>query len=182
MYLLCGLGNKGTQYSFTRHNAGYLVIDRYAEKYNLPFTRKIKGCRVAISDAVMLVKPDTFMNLSGGPLASLMHHYKIEPEKLIVIQDELDMELGRMRIRWNGRDGGHRGVRSVIDAIQTSYFHRLKVGIGRDPVMAPEEYVLSRFRQDELEELTDVIARAVESLHMFVHDSKEKAMSIYNRA
>jgi peptidyl-tRNA hydrolase, PTH1 family len=182
LLLLCGLGNKGTDYAFTRHNIGYLVIDRFSEKFRIPLNRRLGGCRVGMAEHVILAKPNTYMNLSGGPVVSLMRHLSMTAEQLVLIHDDIDMEFGKIRIKWDGRDGGHKGVRSVIDTLQTMLFHRMKIGIGRDPVMAPEDYVLSRFGHDEIEALGDTLDAAVEALHMFLSEGKEKAMSVYNRS
>jgi PTH1 family peptidyl-tRNA hydrolase len=122
------------------------------------------------------------MNLSGGPVASLVHRMSLPLEGLVIIHDDIDMDFGRIRIRWNGRDGGHKGVRSIANALQSPLFYRMKIGIGRNPVIPPEEYVLSRFSNEEAEELADILDRAVEALHTFVYEGKEKAMSMYNRS
>ncbi len=182
MFLLCGLGNKGSGYVYTRHNIGYLVIDRFSERFNIPITRKLCGCRVGIHNNLLLAKPDTFMNLSGGPLSVLMKKMDIALEDLILIHDDIDMEFGRMKIKWDGRDGGHKGVRSVIEALQSLLFYRVKIGIGRDPSMLPEDYVLSRFKEEETETLGEALDRTVDALHTFLFEGKDKAMSMYNRS
>lgn len=182
MFLLCGLGNKGSEYAFTRHNVGYLVIDRFSERHRIPVTKRLCGCRIGESESVILAKPNTYMNLSGGPVASLLQRKSIPPESLVIIHDDLDMDFGRLRIRWDGRDGGHKGVRSVSDALQSPLFYRMKLGIGRNPAMPAEEYVLSRFQSEEMEDLAEILDRAVDALHTFVFESKEKAMSMYNRS
>ncbi len=181
MFLLCGLGNKGSEYRYTRHNVGYLVIDRFSEKFHIPLKRKISGCKVGMDENMLLAKPDTFMNISGVPVSSLMGKMGLKPEDLILIHDDLDMEFGKIRLKLNGGDGGHRGVRSVVEALQSKLFYRVKIGIGRDPFAEPEDYVLSRFKTDEANVLTESIDRAVGAIHTFVFEGKEKAMSIYNR-
>jgi peptidyl-tRNA hydrolase, PTH1 family len=182
LFLLCGLGNKGSEYQFTRHNIGYLVIDRFSDRFRIPIKRKISGCRVGTSESVLLAKPDTFMNVSGGPVASLMYKMGVRPEDLVLIHDDLDMEFGKIRLKLNGGDGGHRGVRSVADALQTKLFHRVKIGIGRNPLMEPEEYVLSRFSKEEVGILDESIELATDAIHTFIFEGKEKAMSMYNRS
>lgn len=181
MLLVCGLGNTGTTYRNTRHNAGYLVLDRYSDRFSQPFSRKIAGCVVTDADGVILAKPDTFMNLSGGPVSALMRKKNILPENLIVIHDDLDMELGRIRLKWGGGDGGHKGVRSIAENLGTREFHRLKVGIGRDPVMPPEEYVLAKFRKDEQVILKETLERATDAIEVFLKEGVERAMNLYNR-
>ena len=182
MFLLCGLGNKGSEYSFTRHNVGYLVVDRFSERFNIPIRKRLCSCKVGEEGQIIVAKPNTYMNLSGGPVASLAQRMSVPLEGLVIIHDDIDMDFGRIRIRWNGRDGGHKGVRSVAKALQSPLFYRMKIGVGRDPVIPPEEYVLSRFNREESEELADVLDRAVDALHTFVYEGKEKAMSMYNRS
>ena len=182
MFLLCGLGNKGSEYAFTRHNAGYLVIDRFSERFRIPLRKRLSNCKVGESDQVIVAKPNTYMNLSGGPVASLVQRMSISLEALIIVHDDVDMDFGRIRIRWNGRDGGHKGVRSVASTLQSPHFFRMKIGIGRNPAIPTDEYVLSRFTGEEAEELADILDRAVDALHTFVYEGKEKAMSMYNRS
>jgi PTH1 family peptidyl-tRNA hydrolase len=181
LFLLCGLGNRGSEYRHTRHNIGYLTIDRFSERFNVPVSKKLCGCRTGLYEEVLLAKPDTYMNLSGGPVASLMKRMSVKPEDLILIHDDLDMEFGRIKIKWNGRDGGHKGVRSVSDALQSPLFYRLKIGIGREMSAAPEDYVLSPFKKAEAETLIETLDTAVDALHTFLFEGKAKAMSMYNR-
>ena len=122
------------------------------------------------------------MNLSGGPVASLVQRISIPLDALVIIHDDVDMDFGRIRIRWNGRDGGHKGVRSVVNALQSPHFFRMKIGIGRNSAIPTDEYVLSRFTSEETKELADILDRAVDALHTFVYEGKEKAMSMYNRS
>ena len=182
MFFICGLGNKGFEYQYTRHNIGYLVIDRFSEKFNIPVKRKVCGCKVGMHETILIAKPDTYMNLSGTPVSSIMAKMVIKTEDLILIHDDLDMELGKVRMKLNGGDGGHKGVRSVVEALQSKLFYRVKIGIGRNPAMEPEDYVLSRFKEEEAETLAESIDRAVDAIHMFIFEGKQKAMSIYNRA
>jgi peptidyl-tRNA hydrolase, PTH1 family len=181
LFLLCGLGNKGSEYQFTRHNIGYLVIDRFSEKFHIPVKKKVCGCRIGMHENVLLAKPDTFMNISGPPVSLLATKMGITPEDLIIIHDDLDMEFGKIRIRLNGGDGGHRGVRSVADVLQSKLFYRVKIGIGRSPFMEPEDYVLSGFKEEERAVLIESLDRAADAIHTFIFESKEKAMSIYNK-
>jgi peptidyl-tRNA hydrolase, PTH1 family len=181
LLLICGLGNKGSSYRNTRHNAGYLVLDRVSERLGIRFSGKVGGCVVATGDGLLLAKPDTYMNLSGTPVLSLMKKKHIAPEDMIVVHDDLDMPLGRMRIRWDGGDGGHKGVRSIADHLRTRAFHRMKIGIGRDDVLPPEEHVLSRFKGDELKVLDEALDRAAEALDVFRLEGEERAMNLFNR-
>jgi peptidyl-tRNA hydrolase, PTH1 family len=182
LFLVCGLGNRGALYAYTRHNVGYLVVDRFADRFGISLKKKASGCVVSPDDTFLLAKPDTYMNLSGGPVVSLMKRRGLAPEKLIVIHDDLDMDFGRIRVRWNGSAGGHKGVRSIIETLKSPLFYRIKIGIGRDPVLPPEEYVLSRFREDEVDTLVEILDRAVDALHLFLTDGGQAAMNRYNRS
>ncbi len=131
--------------------------------------------------SALLAKPDTFMNLSGGPVAALMKRRNIPPENLVVVHDDLDMEFGRLRLKWDGGDGGHKGVRSVAEHVGTSQFLRVKIGIGRDPVVPPEEYVLSRFKPAEADTLAEALDRAVEALGVVIAEGRDRAMNLFNK-
>lgn len=181
MFLLCGLGNRGSRYLFTRHNIGYLTVDRFSQRYSIPLDKNICNCIVGIKEDIIIAKPDTYMNISGTPVHSLIKRFNIKTEELIVIHDDLDMDFGRIKIRWDGKDGGHRGVRSIIEALGTKDFFRLKIGIGRDPAIDPVEYVLSNFSKDEALALHETLDSAAEALYTFVYEGKDKAMSLYNK-
>jgi len=181
LLLLCGLGNSGAAYRNTRHNMGFLAIERFSESSSMPMSRKLAGCLVGEGPSVLLATPVTFMNLSGGPVASLMKKRNIPPENLVLVHDDLDMEFGRLRLKWDGGDGGHKGVRSVTEALGTSEFLRLKIGIGRDPVLPPEEYVLSRFKPTEKDTLSASLDRACEAMEVIVAEGRERAMNLFNR-
>ena len=181
MYLLCGLGNSGFEYSMTRHNVGYLVLDRFSERFNIPINKKQSGCRIGFGEDLVLAKPDTYMNLSGDPVSKLIKKLNIDKSNLVVIHDDLDMTFGKIRIRWNGRDGGHKGVRSIIERTGTDQFHRLKVGIGRNPAIPAEEYVLTRFAREEMEVLNEALENAAEALNRLVKEGPAVAMSIFNK-
>ena len=181
MFLVCGLGNKGGAYRYTRHNVGYLVLEMFSEKIDIPLSKKVAGCIVGEADDLLLARADTYMNLSGGPISALMRKKRIPPEQLLVVHDDLDMDFSRMKIRLDGGDGGHKGVRSLIEALHTRQFFRMKIGIGRDPAMLPDEYVLSRFRPDELPALSEVCERAVDAVDVFLAQGAEKAMNLFNK-
>jgi PTH1 family peptidyl-tRNA hydrolase len=181
LLLVCGLGNKGAAYRNTRHNIGYLVVERFSEKADIPFARKVAGCFLGDGGGLLLAKADTFMNLSGTPLSGLMKKKNVAPENLLVVHDDLDMEFGRIKIRWDGGDGGHKGVRSIADNLQTPMFYRMKIGIGREPDIPADEYVLGRFQGDEARALGGVIDRAVDAIDLFRLEGAEKAMNLFNR-
>ncbi|HEX2964522.1 MAG TPA: aminoacyl-tRNA hydrolase [Syntrophorhabdaceae bacterium] len=179
--MFCGLGNKDFQYSMTRHNIGYLVIDRFSERLKISVNKSQSGCRIGVGDDLVLAKPDTYMNLSGDPVSRLMKKWNIGVQDLLVIHDDLDMEFGKVRIRFDGRDGGHKGVRSIIERLGTKEFHRLKIGIGRNPSMPSEEYVLRRFDKSEIPALNEALDTAVDALDTFLREGPSKAMSLFNK-
>lgn len=181
MYLVCGLGNFGKEYELTRHNFGYLVIDRVSEKLGLRVDQSVSGCIFGKTEELIICKPLTFMNLSGGPLKALIDRFDIELEKLILVHDDLDLEFSEIRIRWDGGDGGHRGVRSVIEHLNSRDFFRVKLGIGRPKELTCEEYVLSPFGPEEMKDLPEILDRASDAILTLIREGKEKAMSIYNR-
>jgi len=160
---------------------GYLVLDRLSDRLKIPINKKQAGCRIGVRNDLILAKPDTHMNLSGDPLSRLMKKLNVKAPDLIVIHDDLDMAFGKIRIRWNGRDGGHKGVRSVIERLGSDQFHRVKVGIGRNPSMATEEYVLTRFGKDELGLLNEALDTAAYALDVFIREGSAKAMSLFNK-
>ncbi len=160
---------------------GYLVIDRFSERHNIPINKKQSGCRIGLREDLILAKPDTYMNLSGDPVSKLIKKMNIDKANLVVIHDDLDMTFGKMRIRWGGRDGGHKGVRSIIERLGFDQFHRVKIGIGRNPSMAVEEFVLTRFQREELEPLNEYLNIAVDALDVFLKDGPSRAMSIFNK-
>lgn len=180
MRLIVGLGNYGQEYTFTRHNMGFLVVDRLSEKYDIAFDRDVAACRVAMKDDVILAKPMSYMNTSGGPVKRLLSRLSLPAEDLILVHDDMDMEFGRIKIKWDGGDGGHKGVRSVVEGLGTKDFLRMKVGVGRDPSQPPEIFLLSPFSSWEKERLADILDRAAEAVATILKYGKEKAMSLIN--
>lgn len=157
MYLIVGLGNPGLQYVDTRHNVGFMLLDYFARENRISFTESSRWNGLTVKTAfgnqpAVLLKPLSFMNLSGSSVAAVAHFYKISTDNIIVIHDDLDMELGRIKIVAGGGDGGHKGVRSCIEHLGTSDFPRVKIGIGRPSLpIPPEKYVLARFEPEERE-------------------------------
>lgn len=184
MWLIAGLGNPGTRYKKTRHNIGFLVVEEIAERSAFTFEIE-KDARIskgAIEGKdVVLIEPLTFMNLSGLAIKRVLRQYNISFNNLIVIHDDMDMETGRIKIKKRGSSGGHRGVESIISSIGGSEFIRVKVGIGRDRELSPEEYVLSKFRQDELPLIRGAITRAADAVVCIIRDGVEKAMNEFNK-
>jgi len=153
MWLICGLGNFGNEYNNTRHNVGFIFLDQLAQKFGLKFNfkSKFKGefAKLNFHDhEIILLKPHTYMNLSGSSVQQVMHYYKIPPSHLIVIHDDLDLALRKVRCKLGGGSGGHNGIKSIDNAIGNSYF-RVKIGIGRLDVWDASNYVLGKMSDQE---------------------------------
>lgn len=187
MKLLAGLGNPGPQYRDTRHNAGFLVVDALARRREVDSWREAFRALVARTtfsgEAVLLVKPLTFMNLSGESVAAVAGFYKIEPADLLVIVDEAALPLGRLRARREGSAGGHNGLKSIIQHLGTTAFPRLRIGVGRGEERRDlSDHVLGRFDASEREEISAAVLRAAEAAEMFVSDGIERVMNAFNAA
>lgn len=187
MRFIVGLGNPGLAYRVTRHNVGFMVVDRLARKHGISLSRRRFGARsgegkIRGQEAV-LVKPQTYMNRSGLPVRDLLGAYGSSLEDLIVIHDDLDVNFGWIRIRGKGGPGGHRGVQSIIQTMGGSDFVRLKVGIGRPRgALDVTDYVLHPFDKDERARLSGVLSRAVEGVEAILLEGVERAMSRFNVA
>ncbi len=187
MILIAGLGNPTAKYEKTRHNVGFDVIDAIADKYNIDMNIK-KGkafCGTGYMEGqkVLLAKPQTFMNLSGDSVSSLVNFYKLDPaEELIVIFDDISLEPGNLRIRKKGSAGGHNGIKDIIAKTGSDQFSRVKVGVGAKPEgWDLADYVLSRFSAGERELVEDSIRDAVEAAALMVQNRTDEAMNLYNR-
>jgi len=186
MYLIVGLGNPGQQYRGTRHNVGFMMLDYLAGKINLTFADSRWKALVAKAtlwdESVVLLKPETYMNLSGTAVAQAAHFYKIPPAHIIIIHDDLDMEFGRIKLVSGGGDGGHKGIRSIIEQLGTKDFPRLKIGIGRPPVpVLPEKYVLGKFDSAEKERIEQKLSVVLEGIRIFLQQGIAAAMSLVNQ-
>lgn len=185
MWVIAGLGNPGTKYSGNRHNVGFKVVDGIAEEYDIPLEEKdiyIIGKGAVEGVDVILLKPLTFMNRSGLAVKKILRKKNLSPDNLIVVQDDLDMDTGIIKIRKNGSSGGHRGIESVIQEIGTRDFIRVKVGIGRDEYIPVEKYVLMNFRPSEKIQAKDGIIKAAEAVASIAAEGVERAMNKYNRS
>ncbi len=181
MKLIAGLGNIGEKYCFTRHNAGFMVLDKLALNNNFSFREESKlKCFLAKSNDIIYIKPTTFMNLSGEAVRAVMDYYKIDIKDILIIYDDIALDLGRIRFRANGSDGGHNGIKSIIKHVGTKEFDRLKIGIGPQPNIPSENYVLQNFPKDQLEELKEVLKRADEAIKFYLENDIQKAQNKFN--
>ena len=185
MKLITGLGNVGEKYLFTRHNAGFMAVDKIALDNSLEFRedKKLKSLITKfknIEDDILLIKPTTFMNLSGEAVSAVMNYYKIDVKDILIIYDDISLDLGRIRFRANGSDGGHNGIKSIIKHLGTKDFNRLKIGIGPQPSIPSEEFVLQNFSKEQMPELKNIITKASESAIFALLNGIEKAQNNYN--
>ena len=182
--LIFGLGNPGRKYAHNRHNVGFQCLDRLAQAHGLSFTQRRAKASLAlgkIADVrVVLARPLTYMNLSGQAVRPLFSFYKLSLEDILVIHDDLDLPLGTTRLRPEGGSGGHKGMRSIIEALGSQAFPRLRVGIGRPPGDDAVSYVLSDFTADEQITLESVYERVVAAVELFLKEGIEAAMNAYN--
>jgi PTH1 family peptidyl-tRNA hydrolase len=184
-FLIVGLGNPGREYKDTRHNVGFMMVDRIAVRLN---ARGMKvQSKAIVMDArhgdykLILAKPQTFMNLSGQSVQGLAHFYKIPLENLIVLSDDLDLPFGTLRIRASGGPGGQRGLGNILDMLGTKEVPRLRIGIGRPPGrMHPAKYVLQNFSRDEVKDLSEILDRGADAVFAFVEHGLNKAMNEFN--
>jgi PTH1 family peptidyl-tRNA hydrolase len=184
--MIVGLGNPGVRYQDTRHNIGFWVVDRLAEINHIPLSTKrhqtLYGKGSIDSQKVVLAKPMTYMNRSGEALGKMILFFHLGVENLVIIHDDLDLPLGRLRFKQRGGDGGHQGVRSIIERMGGTNFLRLKVGIGRPPSgMEPAEYVLNSFDLFERPHLERVIDQAVEALKVLIAEGIQTAMNRFQK-
>lgn len=185
-WLIVGLGNPGMQYEFTRHNCGWLAVDKLSEKYSLRLTRvKFKSlCAEAeISGKKCLVmKPTTMMNASGEAVVEAMNFYKIPIERVLVICDDISLDVGATRIKRKGSDGGQKGLRSIIQLTGSDNFTRIKIGVGAKPHPDYDlaAWVLSKFTQSELVKMNDAFTNAVSAAELIINGRTDEAMNKYN--
>ncbi len=185
MKLIVGLGNIGNKYTFTRHNAGFMLVDSIALNSDLTFREnsRLKCIMTNLRNGVddyLLIKPTTFMNLSGEAVRAVMDYYKIPIEDVLIVYDDLSLEIGKIRFRANGSDGGHNGIKSVIQHLGTKDVARLKIGIGPQPNMPSEVFVLQNFSKEELETLKGALTKAKEGIACYFKEGIATAQNRYN--
>ncbi len=182
--IIAGLGNPGPKYQWTRHNAGFLFLERIARLEGLAITRKQFGGLTAEWERngtrLILLKPQTFMNLSGRSIMPALQFYKVQPEQLLVVHDEIDLPLGVARLKQGGGHGGQNGLRSIMEQLGRGDFTRLRLGIGRPPHGDVTNYVLGNFTPPEMDVFARVLDGALEMLETALDDGVPKAMSLYN--
>ena len=187
MKLVVGLGNPGEKYRGTRHNVGFEVIDRLAARAGAGFeTSPVDAVQAKWrrpDDVVVLVKPMTFMNLSGGAVAGLARFYKVETADVLIVCDDVNLPLGRLRARATGTEGGHNGLRSIAESLATIDYARLRIGVGRgDDRRDLADHVLARFAPEEQPGIDAAMTRAADAVETWISDGLAKMMNIFNRA
>lgn len=185
MKCIVGLGNPGRKYRKTRHNIGFMVIDELLKRQNWSLNKTKFNGKYSIEffnqDKIVLLQPQTFMNLSGDSVKPLMDFYQIRPENLLVIYDDLDLPTGKIRLRETGGHGGHNGMRSIIQSLGTKSFNRIRIGIDRAEVgMTVTDYVLSRFNKKEIAEVEESIQRATDACESWFSKPFQEVMNEYN--
>ena len=185
MKLIAGLGNIGNKYTFTRHNAGFMFVDSIALNSGLSFKENPRlKCMITTlknsDDDYILIKPITFMNMSGESVRAVCDYYKIPTENVLIVFDDLSLELGKIRFRQSGSDGGHNGIKSVIKHMGTNNIARLKIGIGPQPNIPSEVFVLQNFSKEELDLLKETIIRAKEGVACYFTNGITEAQNKYN--
>ena len=185
MHLIVGLGNPGPEYEGTRHNVGFAVVDLLAVRHGLSLGRKRFDClvgrgRIAGREA-MVAKPQTYMNLSGLAVRAIAEYFRVESDEIVVVHDDLDLELGGLKITARGGSGGNKGVQSIIDSLGSKDFPRVRIGIGRPPsAKAGADYVLGRCGPEEAELMEKVLVSAAEAVETIVSEGVSKAQLRFN--
>ena len=181
MHILVGLGNPGRNYSDTKHNFGFWVLNRFAEKRSLTFQAGKGDYILAKKGDLICVKPTSFMNNSGMPVLDVKQFFKVEPENFLVIYDDIDLPLGTIRFRDNGGAGGHKGIESIIYHLRSENFNRLRIGIATNDEMRPaERFVLSPFEEDKKELVNEMIKKGYESIEFYLTHEMNETMNQFN--
>ena len=185
MYVIAGLGNPGREYEGTRHNVGFMTLDALADKYNIDVREKafkgLIGKGVIEGNKVILVKPQTYMNLSGECIRQVMDYYKVDPSEFIVIYDDISLVPGGIRIRKKGSAGGHNGIKNIIAHLGTQEFPRVRIGVGEKPArMDLADYVLGHFSAEEKKIMEQAVKEAADAVCEIVSEGIDKAMNDHN--
>ena len=185
MKLIVGLGNPGSQYAKTRHNVGFQCLDYLAGQHNLSFDKRsmkaVWGKGTLAGQEVALAKPQTFMNLSGQSVGEIVRFYKLDPKQdLLIISDDLDLAIGRMRIRPNGSSGGQNGLKNIFELLGTTDIPRLRIGIGRGQEANARDRVLNDFSREEVPVIQEIFKRTDAAVQVWLTDGIQKAMNVFN--
>lgn len=184
MIVIAGLGNPGEKYARTRHNIGFMVISELAKRFSINSSYKFDGLIGDFffgGEKVILFQPMKYMNKSGQPIYKLLDYFKLEAENLLVVHDDLDLDLGKMRFKKNGSSGGHNGIKSIINSLGTRNFKRLKIGIDRPPEnISVSNFVLTSFNGEEKEIAERVVEEAASAVELMLKENIVKAMNQYN--
>jgi PTH1 family peptidyl-tRNA hydrolase len=185
VHLVTGLGNPGAEYAKTRHNAGFLVIDDIAQSYSIPLNREkfnvIFGRGVIAGRDAILAKAQAYMNRSGPPVRQMADYFKIPPRDILVIHDDIDLDFGRLKIKEKGGHGGHKGIKSLVDALGEDAFVRLRIGVGRpESGLDVSDHVLGRFGSDEKRMLQQIVERARDAVVTILCEGAKEGMNRFN--
>lgn len=184
MFLIVGLGNIGKEYENTRHNIGFMILDKFCEKFNIDLNKQNStsnyGVGIINNKKVICIKPKTYMNLSGNAVLEVVNYYKINIEDILVIYDDISLDFLKIRIREKGSHGGHNGIKDIVNKLNTEKFKRIRVGIGENKNIDLANYVLSKFKKQELDLLTENYEKIIKSIEMIVDDKIVEAMNIFN--
>ena len=184
MKLIVGLGNPGLEYENTRHNIGFYYLDLYINKLNLVYKQKFNGLYIKTkinNEDIIFLKPQTFMNLSGECVIKFVNYFKIKLEDILVIHDDLDLEIGRIKLKENGSSGGHNGIKNIILNLNTENFKRLKIGISKNKLFDTKDYVLGKFTADEKKIIESNNDKILNLFDDYLKIPFNNLMSVYNR-
>ena len=185
MKLIVGLGNPGKQYERTRHNAGYMVMDELEKLCSTSIKDNKFNALVSLvnvkGEKVLLMKPLTYMNLSGNAVQQAVHFYKIEPQDILIIHDDLDLPVGKIRIRTQGSAGGQKGMNDIIQKLGTSQLNRIRVGIDKDPLIPVVDYVLGKIPEDQMPEFRNAVEQSAQAAYAFINSPIMDVMNKFNK-
>ena len=184
MKMIVGLGNPGKEYENTRHNIGFMIVDEYARRYNITgFKNKFNGMYAKIyrnGEYFILLKPLSYMNLSGTVVKRFASFFKIKPEDILVIHDDLDLPVGKIKVKFKGSSGGHNGIKNIIENLKTEIFPHFKIGIDKDENILYKDYVVGKFSKDDLDKINHIYSFSSDVIDDFLDTDIEKVMSKYN--
>ena len=184
MKMIVGLGNPGKEYELTRHNMGFMVIDYYAKLNNISdFKEKFNGLYAKVykdNEYFVLLKPLSYMNLSGTVIKKFASFYKIKPEDILIIHDDLDLPVGKIKIKYKGSSGGHNGIKNIIENLKTEEFPRFKIGISKSDDITYKDYVLGKFNSEDIEKINKILEFSPSIIDDFISLNIERLMSKYN--